>query len=140
MLRPLAEVIAARPGWQDGQAGHPVVEIAIYPDVVWVAARSLRGRGASTLSNRYERAATAAVGGASSGLVPRIACSVREEMMKIRAVLAATAVTSAAVLATASGAAASAGRAGPGHAAPGAAWRVVKTVRAASQTTTGWPG
>ena len=52
--------------------------------------------------------------------------------MKIRAVLAATAVTSAAVLAAASGAAASADRAGPGHAAPGAAWRVVKTVRAAS--------
>ena len=43
----LAEVLAVRPGWQDGHPGHPVVEIAIYPDVVWLAARSLRARSAS---------------------------------------------------------------------------------------------
>jgi hypothetical protein len=43
----LAAALAARPGWQDGHPGHPVVEIAIYPDVVWLTARSLRGRGAS---------------------------------------------------------------------------------------------
>jgi hypothetical protein len=43
----LAGVLAATPGWQDGRPGHPVVEIAIYPDVVWLAARSLRGPGAS---------------------------------------------------------------------------------------------
>jgi hypothetical protein len=36
----LAGVLGASPG-------HPAVEIAIYPDVVWLAARSLRARGAS---------------------------------------------------------------------------------------------
>jgi hypothetical protein len=30
-----------------GSPGHPVVEIAIYPDVVWLAARSLREHSAS---------------------------------------------------------------------------------------------
>jgi hypothetical protein len=40
----LAEVLAAGPGWQNGHPGHPVVEIAINPDVVWLAARSLRAR------------------------------------------------------------------------------------------------
>jgi len=43
----LAGVLAARPGWQGDHPGHPIVEIAIYPDVVWLAARSLRGRGPS---------------------------------------------------------------------------------------------
>jgi hypothetical protein len=43
----LAGVLAARPGWQDDHPGHLIVEIAIYPDVVWLAARSLRGRGPS---------------------------------------------------------------------------------------------
>jgi hypothetical protein len=38
----LTGVLGARPGWQDDSPGHPAVEIAIYPDVVWLAARSLR--------------------------------------------------------------------------------------------------
>jgi hypothetical protein len=36
----LADVLAASPGRPDD--GHPVVEIAIYPDVVWLAARTLQ--------------------------------------------------------------------------------------------------
>jgi len=38
-------VLAVSPGQPDNGPGHAAVEIAIYPDVVWVAARSLRGRG-----------------------------------------------------------------------------------------------
>ena len=38
----LAGVLGAGPGWQDDSPSHPVVEIAIYPDVVWLAARSLQ--------------------------------------------------------------------------------------------------
>jgi hypothetical protein len=40
----LAGVLGASPGCQDNGPGHPVVEIATYPDVVWLAARSLRAR------------------------------------------------------------------------------------------------
>ena len=35
-----------RPGWQDDGPSHPVVEITIYPDVVWLAA--LLGGGGDT--------------------------------------------------------------------------------------------
>jgi hypothetical protein len=38
----LAAVLAARPGRPDHSPGHPAIEIAIYPDTVWLAARSLR--------------------------------------------------------------------------------------------------
>jgi len=40
-------VIGVNPEWQDDRHSHLVVEIAIYPDVVWLAARSLRARSAS---------------------------------------------------------------------------------------------
>jgi hypothetical protein len=43
----LASVLGAGLGWQDDGPGHSVVEIAIYPDVVWLAARSLREHSAS---------------------------------------------------------------------------------------------
>ena len=43
----LAGVLGASPGWQDDGHGHHVVEVAICPDVVWLAARSLRARSAS---------------------------------------------------------------------------------------------
>ena len=43
----LAGVLNGRPGRPDAGPGHPVVEIAIYPDVVWLAARSLRAHSAS---------------------------------------------------------------------------------------------
>jgi hypothetical protein len=36
-----------QPRWQDDGHGHAVVEVAICPDVVWLAARSLRARSAS---------------------------------------------------------------------------------------------
>jgi hypothetical protein len=39
----LAGVLGGSPGRHDDRPGHPVVEIAIYPDVVWLAARSLQG-------------------------------------------------------------------------------------------------
>ena len=42
----LADVLGVSPGWQHDGPSHPVVEIAIYPDVVWLAARSLRARSA----------------------------------------------------------------------------------------------
>ncbi len=48
----LADVLAVTPGWQDNGHGHPAVEIAIYPDVVWLAARSLREDSASHLQHR----------------------------------------------------------------------------------------
>jgi hypothetical protein len=35
------------PGWQDDSPSHPVAGIAIYPDVVGLAARSLRARSPS---------------------------------------------------------------------------------------------
>jgi hypothetical protein len=37
----LAGMLAASPGRPDDHPGHPAVEIAIYPDVVWLAAFSL---------------------------------------------------------------------------------------------------
>jgi hypothetical protein len=40
----LAGVLAVSPGRPDNTPGHPAVEIAIYPDVVWLAARSLQAR------------------------------------------------------------------------------------------------
>jgi hypothetical protein len=43
----LAGVLAVRPGQPDHHPGPPVVEIAIYPDVVWLAARSLRAHDTS---------------------------------------------------------------------------------------------
>ena len=43
----LAGVLGVSPGWPDDGPSHPAVEIAIYPDVVWLAARSLRARSAS---------------------------------------------------------------------------------------------
>ncbi len=42
----LADVLGVSPGRQDNGPGHPVVEIAIDPDVVWLAARSLRAHSA----------------------------------------------------------------------------------------------
>jgi hypothetical protein len=39
-----AGVLGVSPGWQDDSLSHPVVEIAIYPDVVELAACSLRAR------------------------------------------------------------------------------------------------
>jgi hypothetical protein len=43
----LAGVLGASPARPDDGPGHPVIEIAIYPDVVWLAARSLRELTAS---------------------------------------------------------------------------------------------
>jgi hypothetical protein len=43
----LAGVLRGRPGRPDDSPGHAIVEIAIYPDVVWLAARSLREHSAS---------------------------------------------------------------------------------------------
>ena len=43
----LAGVLGASRGQQDDGRGHPVVEIAIYPNVVWLAARSLQAHGTS---------------------------------------------------------------------------------------------
>ena len=43
----LAGVLGVSPGWQDDGPSYPAVEIAIYPDVVWLAARSLRARSPS---------------------------------------------------------------------------------------------
>jgi hypothetical protein len=45
----LVGVLAGRPGQHADRPGHPVVETAIYPDAVWLAARSLR-----TLHNHSE--------------------------------------------------------------------------------------
>lgn len=38
----LAGVLAVRPCQPDDHPGHPIVEIAIYPDVVWLATRSIQ--------------------------------------------------------------------------------------------------
>lgn len=38
----LASVLAPRPGLPDDRPGHPAIEIAIYPDTVWLAARSFQ--------------------------------------------------------------------------------------------------
>lgn len=38
----LADELTVSPGRPDDAPGHPAVEIAIYPDVVWIAARNLR--------------------------------------------------------------------------------------------------
>ena len=43
----LAAVLSGRPGRPDDGPGQAIVEIAIYPDVVWLAARSLRAHSAS---------------------------------------------------------------------------------------------
>jgi hypothetical protein len=43
----LAAVLAPRPGRPDDHSDHPAVDIAIYPDVIWLAARSLRACSAS---------------------------------------------------------------------------------------------
>ena len=43
----LAGLLVASPALQDDGSSHPVVEIAIYPDVVWLAARSLQVYSAS---------------------------------------------------------------------------------------------
>jgi hypothetical protein len=43
----LVGALCVSPGWQDDSPSYPVIEIAIYPDVVWLAARSLRTRSAS---------------------------------------------------------------------------------------------
>jgi len=43
----LAGVLGGSPSRPDDGSGHSVVEIAIYPDVVWLAARSLREHSAS---------------------------------------------------------------------------------------------
>jgi hypothetical protein len=43
----LAGVLAVSPSRPDDAPGHPAVEIALYPDVVWLAARSLRAHSAS---------------------------------------------------------------------------------------------
>ena len=43
----LAGVLAVSRGRQDDSPGHPVVEIAIYPEAVWLAGRSLQAHSAS---------------------------------------------------------------------------------------------
>jgi hypothetical protein len=43
----LASVLSGRPGRQDDDPGQAIAEIAIYPDVVWLAARSLQAHSAS---------------------------------------------------------------------------------------------
>jgi hypothetical protein len=43
----LADALGGSPYRQDDDPGHPVIEIAIYPDVVWLAARSLQAHSAS---------------------------------------------------------------------------------------------
>jgi len=43
----LAGVLGGSPGRADDDPAHAIVEIAIYPDVVWLAARSLRERSDS---------------------------------------------------------------------------------------------
>ena len=43
----LANALGASPGRPDDSPSRPVVEVAIYPDVVWLAARSLREHSTS---------------------------------------------------------------------------------------------
>ena len=43
----LASALGASPGRPDDSPSRPVAEIAIYPNVVWLAARSLREHGTS---------------------------------------------------------------------------------------------
>ena len=43
----LAGALGVSPVRPDDGPGHPVVEIAIYPDVIWLAARSLRAHNTS---------------------------------------------------------------------------------------------
>ena len=43
----LAGVLGGSPGRRHDDPGHPVVEIAIYPNVVWLAARSLQAHSTS---------------------------------------------------------------------------------------------
>jgi hypothetical protein len=43
----LADVLGVSRRRPDNLSAHPVVEIAIYPDVVWLAARSLRAHHTS---------------------------------------------------------------------------------------------
>jgi hypothetical protein len=43
----LADALGGSPYRQGDDPGHPVIEIAIYPDVVWLAARSLQAHSAS---------------------------------------------------------------------------------------------
>jgi hypothetical protein len=43
----LADVLGGRPGRQDDGPGQAIVEIAIYPEAVWLTARSLRTHNAS---------------------------------------------------------------------------------------------
>ena len=45
--RALAGVLSGRPGRPDDGPGQAIVEIAIYPDAVWLAARSLHAHSAS---------------------------------------------------------------------------------------------
>src|SRR5271169_3982417 len=42
----LAGVLGGSPGRQDDDPGQATIEIAIYPDVVWLTARSLRAHSA----------------------------------------------------------------------------------------------
>lgn len=42
----LTHVLGVSPGWQDDSPSYPAAEIAIYPDVIWLAARSLRAHSA----------------------------------------------------------------------------------------------
>jgi hypothetical protein len=44
----LAGVLGVSPGGQGDNPSHPVVEIAIYPDGLWLAARSLRAHSPAT--------------------------------------------------------------------------------------------
>ena len=43
----MAGVLGVSPGRPDDGPGHPAVEIAIYPDVIWLATRSLQGHNTS---------------------------------------------------------------------------------------------
>jgi hypothetical protein len=43
----LADTLGGSPRRQHDDPGHPVIEIAIYPDVIWLAARSLQAHSTS---------------------------------------------------------------------------------------------
>jgi hypothetical protein len=55
----LADVPGASPRWQGDGPSYPVVEIAICPDVVWLAAHSLRARAAPATAPRCDTPAAA---------------------------------------------------------------------------------